>query len=217
MANELLRDNYAEIAAAIREKTGSNNLMSPSQMPDEIRSISTGITPRGTYDISDNGNYLIRDYEYVDVKVESGEISWKDNTEDYPDYFDFIKWTLDPTDWAEKEPAIAEAIVIYDGDPCYFETRYCWGGTPAVYHATSVADLPPMVIDIMVDANQYQYDSEHAIRIKGTYHAFSDSPEGTYIEALHFTLGDTITVDIVDNNNIKLGELVIEFSAGGGS
>ena len=69
MANNKLKQNYKAIADSIRAKTGENGLMSPEEMPDKISKIETGIEPEGTKNIRANGEYNIREFEFVDIDV----------------------------------------------------------------------------------------------------------------------------------------------------
>lgn len=110
MANELIKQNYRNIADAIRAKTGENGTMTAEEMPGKIEaslakkpvgSLSitengTGIDvsekatvdvnvpnpSTGTYEITENGTYDITDYAEVDVDVAS--------TPTYESYYMYI-------------------------------------------------------------------------------------------------------------------------------
>ena len=58
MANEQIKQNFKDIANAIRSKTGENGTMTAEEMPSKIEAIETGITPSGTLDITANGNNI---------------------------------------------------------------------------------------------------------------------------------------------------------------
>ena len=71
MANEKIKQNYKDIANAIRSKTGENGLITAEEMPDKISHIETGIEPSGTLEITENGNDInVREYEYVNVDID---------------------------------------------------------------------------------------------------------------------------------------------------
>ena len=70
------RNNYKDIADAIRAKKQSSNDMTPLEMPSEIESIPTGITPTGTLEITENGEGIdVTTYAAVDVAVPGGEVA----------------------------------------------------------------------------------------------------------------------------------------------
>lgn len=70
MANEKIKQNYKDIANAIRAKTGENGLMTAEEMPTKIGSIETGITPSGTKNITSNGNDIdVTEFAAVNVNV----------------------------------------------------------------------------------------------------------------------------------------------------
>lgn len=69
-----LIDKLTAIANAIRAKTGGTATMTLEEMPSEIESIQTGITPSGTIDITENGTYDVTEYASADVNVSGGGI-----------------------------------------------------------------------------------------------------------------------------------------------
>ena len=58
MANEQIKQNFKNIANAIRSKTGENGTMTAEEMPSKIEAIETGIIPSGSLDITANGNNI---------------------------------------------------------------------------------------------------------------------------------------------------------------
>ena len=72
MANEKIKQNYKNIANAIRAKTGENGVMTAEEMPAKIESIETGIEPTGSISITSNGNNIdVAQYAKADVNVPS--------------------------------------------------------------------------------------------------------------------------------------------------
>lgn len=74
MAKKTINDStLTAIANAIRAKTGDSDTMTPLEMPEEIASIPTGITPTGTIEITENGTGIdVAQYASADVSVSGG-------------------------------------------------------------------------------------------------------------------------------------------------
>ena len=66
--NAVLQDT----ADAIKAKINSNAKICPRDFKDKIASIPTGITPTGTFYITENDFYDVSSYQYVDVNVSGG-------------------------------------------------------------------------------------------------------------------------------------------------
>ncbi len=60
---------FTDIANAIREKDGSTAKMKPDAMAGKIKSITTGIEPTGTKNITENGTYDVTNYASAVVDV----------------------------------------------------------------------------------------------------------------------------------------------------
>lgn len=85
----VFKSTLADIADAIREKTGKTGALKLEDMPDEILSIETGITPTGTKEISisENGTITqdVTNYASVEISVDvptgtsGGEAVWFDD------------------------------------------------------------------------------------------------------------------------------------------
>lgn len=86
-----LKAVFTDTADAIREKEGSTAKISPLDFADHIKSITTGIEPTGTKNITENGTYDVTNYAnaVVDVAGSGGDqpklnaptISWTNGTD----------------------------------------------------------------------------------------------------------------------------------------
>lgn len=69
MANELIKQNYRNIADAIRAKTGENGTMTAEEMPGKIEN-DLAKKPEGSLSITENGDNIdVSDKATVDVNV----------------------------------------------------------------------------------------------------------------------------------------------------
>lgn len=83
MANENIKKSFKNIADAIREKKGSSNTMTAEEMPGEIATIQTGITPTGTISITENDWAVnVTNYAYANVNVGLPKFIMFDNYDD---------------------------------------------------------------------------------------------------------------------------------------
>ena len=93
----VFKSTLVDIADAIREKTGKTGALKLEDMPDEILSIETGITPSGTKEVSITANGTVtRDvtsYASVEISVDvptgttgGEEVSFDDRNDDVKDY-----------------------------------------------------------------------------------------------------------------------------------
>lgn len=95
----LKKATLTDIADAIRVKTGKTGALKLEDMPDEILSIETGITPTGTKEISisENGTITqdVTNYASVEISVDvptgtsGGEAVWFDDRND--DVLDYLE------------------------------------------------------------------------------------------------------------------------------
>ena len=88
------------IGAAIREKNGTNNSYKPGEMAAAVLEIETGITPEGSYEITENGEYDITTYATAVVNVagsgggEDIEIPVFKGTMSYAFSYDKWNWAI---------------------------------------------------------------------------------------------------------------------------
>ena len=137
MANEKIKQNYKDIANAIRAKTGENGLITAEEMPSKIEGIptpegTTTITTNGTHDvtefavanvnvpnpstgtlnITENGNYDVTEKAGVNVNVEgypepSGTEYIYENGEHYIKDYEYVNVDVSSGDYIE--PGILQA------------------------------------------------------------------------------------------------------------
>lgn len=65
------KQTLTNIANAIREKTSKTDKIYPSEMDEEIASISTGIVPTGNINISTNGSHDVTNYATATVNIDT--------------------------------------------------------------------------------------------------------------------------------------------------
>ena len=105
MANELIKQNYKDIANAIREKTGENAVMTASEMPAKIASIPTGVTPSGTISITTNGTHDVTNYASASVSVQP----------QYESRYISSNGEYDVADYRKVNVQVSQQVPVLDG------------------------------------------------------------------------------------------------------
>jgi hypothetical protein len=68
---QIFTDTLNELSDVINNKAGTTGKKVLSQIVETAKTIETGITPTGTYEVTDNGEYDITEYAKVNVNVAS--------------------------------------------------------------------------------------------------------------------------------------------------
>lgn len=68
-----------DVANAIREKSGSQSPLKPSEMASAIKHIHQGIDPEGTLEITESGNYDVTQYATAEVDIPISQLETQVN------------------------------------------------------------------------------------------------------------------------------------------
>lgn len=158
----IIKKNYKDIADSIRTKKGTSNEMSPSEMPAEIASIPTGITPTGTKEITTNGTHDVANYASASVSVPNPSTGTLDVTEN---------GSYDVTSYAEVDVAVPEPQYNnglyargWDSDGYAFIRLDNGGNNPGLYYYQYSADSAPVnAYKMELEANYVYATDSHGI------------------------------------------------------
>jgi len=188
MANKLIKENYKDIANAIRSKTDENGLMTPEEMPAKIEAIPTGIEPTGTINITTNGDHTVTEYSTAHVEVPNPSTGTK--------YIDF-NGNHDVRDYANANVNVPlPSIINFSNYPYPIEH----GGIPSGVDVTIGSDI---YIDFTVNLSDlYEDCSNLSDIVNGQVYANSGTCEapilllqelsgGTIVYAYILLMGNT--------------------------
>lgn len=123
MANELIKQNYKNIANAIRAKTGKNGTLTAEEMPTEINT-ELAKKPTGTKSITANADNIdVKDYAAVNVNVPNPSTGTLEITENGEG--------INVTDYAYVDVDVSGGVEL-QADSVY---RTDESGNPTVYES----------------------------------------------------------------------------------
>ena len=203
-----LRAVLQDTADAIRGKTGSQEPICPRDFADEIETISTGVTPEGTYYIDENGEYDITEYASVDVSVPDPTASL------YPGLYTFYQDELtyqNVTDntyaWIDTNKSATELDIgdgyYYLSDSGYAERIledpgvYCFYGGSLTEVETSAQEL--IYFDNELVPTNVSLEEDHYYQYGG----------GSYFSEIYFEDGSAYVYsnDELHNLNISFNDI----------
>ena len=194
MANEKIKNNYKDIADAIRAKTGENGKMTAEEMPAKIEAIPTGIEPTGTINITTNGDHTVTEYSMAHVEVPNPSTGTKNITSN---------GDHDVKNYATAHVNVRQPSTVIIGRDGEMGTYLESNALPAICSTDFDAVSNVVTIDCTIDCSDISVDNY-------TIYSWEEK-----LSELHILTDDgivmTLPILVNDLTNIPSVSLIIDF------